>query len=1025
MKVLPGHIRPRSSGMTCALVVAVALLLPAASHAAHTIRIIEGPSGTPNPVDSGGTVQCSVRAVDSEERELKYTWSCAAGVFDNPNSPAPLWVAPQNTTGRDARFIIQVAVTTEPKGLEVILGAPVARGEFTVVVRPGQVTTTGDLPDLRVDPAWILLSHDQDNTVMELEPRADQQCIMAAVLNTGPVEARDVRMRIVVSRFGREPLAIGQPVQLGNIAPGTSATASVLWDMKGRHGEQRTITVEAFAGDGMDQDPTNNRASITANIYFALGQGRAYSWQGDGYSFGNPGVEPSGLAAMVEEVVGAVAQQRSADPQVPGLMRELLWPPTYLKLLSFFDQSAAQGAGGHSIGMAASSALYFTGQRALPEGNSVAQLTLGAAHAGLDAAQVYQLPWLLTALLRRGDYLKEELTPLAALTRSRSLLRDRSRPALVQMLGDGWGHCALAYKLIEVEGRDPVLYVYDPNVPAGDQIAARRVMPQIVFAADGWHTPSFMGYETKGARYLGVHDVFDAISAQDAEGLVRPLRRLLYDLTAQSAQSGKLLVTMAGPAEMLLTSGSGKRLGIANGTLVNEFSGAEVLSQGHVQIYLVPPRERFTVAIRATGAGKMRFSVMKAESETRASVVAFSGLDIARGRDAQCVLSGTGAVEAFTLGGNPVAPTVSGTLAAGDALVWRAERNSPPSMPTVTISPQQPVVDDDLVCTATRSRDADGDQVTYKFQWYRNGALQPNATSDTVPARLTEEFDVWRCVVTPTDGKDDGPSGEATVVVRPISEEAKDWQVVRNANPPYTLNIPGNWREDTPGPDAVQLVRKRGTRNVFVEVRHNRVPEGLTAEQFQALAAGYMQRIPYLQTQTGSQTLNVPNGMVREYEYTGVLDNVAIRALVRHVLLGADYFMLIGVTETASQELNWDNVRAVLDSFSRAGGAIWGFAITAPTEGQLVGKTITITGTAQPGSRVRVSVNYWFRIIVESWALLTQREVTANEAGAWEVPDVNLDISLFGRSRQYEVVAQLLGADDTVLSTQKVRVRRE
>ncbi|MDM8000978.1 MAG: hypothetical protein QUS33_13580, partial [Dehalococcoidia bacterium] len=78
-----------------------------------------------------------------------------------------------------------------------------------------------------------------------------------------------------------------------------------------------------------------------------------------------------------------------------------------------------------------------------------------------------------------------------------------------------------------------------------------------------------------------------------------------------------------------------------------------------------------------------------------------------------------------------------------------------------------PVTSDDLVCSiTTQSTDADGDTVTYTYQWYRDGEMQSGLTADTVSAAETGKGQVWRCVVTPSDGTASGPSGEDEVTVR-------------------------------------------------------------------------------------------------------------------------------------------------------------------------------------------------------------------------------------------------------------------
>ena len=92
--------------------------------------------------------------------------------------------------------------------------------------------------------------------------------------------------------------------------------------------------------------------------------------------------------------------------------------------------------------------------------------------------------------------------------------------------------------------------------------------------------------------------------------------------------------------------------------------------------------------------------------------------------------------------------------------------NTAPTAPTVTIAPAAPEAGDDLVATATGSTDAEGDTITYTYAWYRDGALEGAITGNTVAANLTSGGQTWRVVVTPSDGKLTGTSGEASVTIK-------------------------------------------------------------------------------------------------------------------------------------------------------------------------------------------------------------------------------------------------------------------
>jgi hypothetical protein len=83
----------------------------------HTLTITSGPSGTPNPVESGGTATLSVTAVDSLKHAVTYGWSAscptpgANGSFSDATAESPLWTAPPNTTDSQQDCDISVLVS--------------------------------------------------------------------------------------------------------------------------------------------------------------------------------------------------------------------------------------------------------------------------------------------------------------------------------------------------------------------------------------------------------------------------------------------------------------------------------------------------------------------------------------------------------------------------------------------------------------------------------------------------------------------------------------------------------------------------------------------------------------------------------------------------------------------------------------------------------------------------------------------------------------------------------------------------
>jgi hypothetical protein len=93
--------------------------------------------------------------------------------------------------------------------------------------------------------------------------------------------------------------------------------------------------------------------------------------------------------------------------------------------------------------------------------------------------------------------------------------------------------------------------------------------------------------------------------------------------------------------------------------------------------------------------------------------------------------------------------------------------NSPPAAPKVSVSPPNPSAGQTLKCEiAAAAADPDGDKVSYKFFWYKDGIQQKFATTTVeIPGRQVKEGDMWSCEVVPTDGKEDGEKADSIHVL--------------------------------------------------------------------------------------------------------------------------------------------------------------------------------------------------------------------------------------------------------------------
>jgi hypothetical protein len=111
--------------------------------------------------------------------------------------------------------------------------------------------------------------------------------------------------------------------------------------------------------------------------------------------------------------------------------------------------------------------------------------------------------------------------------------------------------------------------------------------------------------------------------------------------------------------------------------------------------------------------------------------------------------------------------------------------NSPPTAPEIAIDPEDPEPTENLYCEILApSYDADGDDISYSYTWYRNG-VETSITTSVVTSDQLADGDTWECVVTPNDGEDDGDSASSAVSVEDVSAPSAP-----------VLNTPAGYRNE-------------------------------------------------------------------------------------------------------------------------------------------------------------------------------------------------------------------------------------
>ncbi len=90
--------------------------------------------------------------------------------------------------------------------------------------------------------------------------------------------------------------------------------------------------------------------------------------------------------------------------------------------------------------------------------------------------------------------------------------------------------------------------------------------------------------------------------------------------------------------------------------------------------------------------------------------------------------------------------------------------NTAPVLDSVSLSPTTPYTLDNITATVGTVTDADGDSITYGYQWFVDGVEVTSATSATLNYSNTDKYlDVF-VRVTPNDGSDDGAAVDSDTV---------------------------------------------------------------------------------------------------------------------------------------------------------------------------------------------------------------------------------------------------------------------
>ncbi|MEN6546985.1 MAG: PT domain-containing protein, partial [Armatimonadia bacterium] len=587
-----------------------------------------------------------------------------------------------------------------------------------------------DRADLHVEAGKVLLRWWTPSPNVEREAAADQQYVIVQVDNrSDKVAAVGAEARLLLAKQGdAEMQPVGRPVHVPDIPPGGSRLATFYWDLGGKSIENAVLRVEVAIPKVEDADMNDNQCDLKCSIYLAHNGTSAYRWVEDSYSFNNYGFTDREGQEMLEGILATVIGQVYTDPQASTLLTRLIFPQTYTRFMDYLQASMKEGIGGHCYGLAATAGLYFLDPSLRPGGGRTCDMTRDGASANVNLYQRAQMVPVVQALLSGDNYFERNWGPVTCLNTVRNILKTQRKPVILSIGGDNqvqeqvmvngvpqmqqvnksWGHALLAYKLVEVEGRPPAIYLYDPNIPPKGQWATQN--PSTGFGIkvgdNTWFMASHMSGYYGGVNRIAAREVTREVSLAEANAVIPLIKAKLAEMMAWFDKAGKLMATLHCPADALFTDPQGRRVGMLNGKPINEVPGAEIRSSGEVEIYILPRDVEFSVQVTGTGAGQAGFDIIRSKGGAP-EVVIFDKLPVGSGSRLQATLAKGGVLERITgEGGKTYAPTLTGTL-QGDRVSWQSGSQQPTNQPTNQPTDQPTAVGELVVCRSV----ADGQAV--------------------------------------------------------------------------------------------------------------------------------------------------------------------------------------------------------------------------------------------------------------------------------------------------------------------------
>ena len=614
--------------------------------------------------------------------------------------------------------------------------------------------------NLRIREQDIRLTFTSPDPARPLEEDSDKQVVEVTVSNLADEPVEGVVVRLTAGPEYQDGQLLDE-VLVGDIARESKKKIFYIWDLKGSIKEKYRLYAHAYIPEVADASPDDNYAFRDFNIYFAHNGQGAYSLFKNSYPFENRRMKPDEMHESIKRFIAYLATQSLTIPvEDVGAYEEFkkgffsfLYPDLYERYHKYLNTLSKQGLGGLCHGLSASSLDFFEQPGKNPFSKSISTVNYEEAGPILPMYHLDQMTLF-------HEWGKEEGISFSKWHRKKGVQNtyNQLKNTLKNRRGNiisynGWyfnnqnekkyfGHAILGYKMVEVKGEDPLVYVYDPNYPFSDA-RNRKLMPVVTLDKNFNSWTIHFDNKQKYSRLDGKKDYFHQkylwayplrfnLSQEDLKYYLDTYRTGISAFAEFLTAIDKYIIQLSCPADLLITDESGRRTGMVNGKFVDEIPDVEPRSLGETEFFYLPNGKSYDIQIIGHGNGRGDLSIIK-PSGKNLDIALVEKIPLSANSISRASISSKGILGSVSDENTSIAPNLVSISAADsywDETTDTGEvlgTNRPPEA-EISYLPANPSKYDHLVVVSL-SKDLDNDPMSYR--WYIDDVLQEQFNDQT------------------------------------------------------------------------------------------------------------------------------------------------------------------------------------------------------------------------------------------------------------------------------------------------------